>query len=174
MKQILFIFILNLFNILSSNTDINSCIECHGEYFEKKAMGQSLIVKNMSKEEIYKSLNGYKNKSYGGNMKNIMVNQLKNISDIEYISNKIYNINHKIKNSIKTPIKNEQIELTNIEDFTERKLKCLEKTKKIINCMEIANNKKEMKNCIYKYQELSKKFNKLIKKGINNDKPNKN
>jgi len=68
-----------------------ACVSCHGANFEKKALGKSKIVKDMSKEEIIKSLKGYKDGSYGGAMKGTMVPQVANLSDadIEDIANQI-------------------------------------------------------------------------------------
>ena len=58
-----------------------TCVGCHGSSFEKKAMGVSKVVKDMSKEDIVKALKGYKSGSYGGAMKNIMSAQVKALSD---------------------------------------------------------------------------------------------
>ena len=55
------------------------CLGCHGASFEKKAMGKSKVVKDMSKEDIIKSLNGYKDGSYGGAMKVMMTGQVKSL-----------------------------------------------------------------------------------------------
>jgi cytochrome c-type protein NapB len=63
------------------NTD--SCISCHGELFEKSAMGYSRIVNEMSKEDIIASLNGYKNGTYGGHMKALMAGQATPLSKEE-------------------------------------------------------------------------------------------
>jgi len=67
------------------------CVSCHGANFEKKALGKSKIVKDMSKEDIVKSLKGYKDGSYGGAMKGTMKPQVANLSDadIEDIANQI-------------------------------------------------------------------------------------
>ena len=59
--------------IIEVNTD--NCISCHGEMFEKSAMGYSRIVNQMSKEDIVASLNGYKNGIYGGHLKALMAGQ---------------------------------------------------------------------------------------------------
>jgi len=48
------------------------CKGCHGQQWEKKAMGKSKVVKNMSKAQIINALKGYKNGSYGGSMKGLM------------------------------------------------------------------------------------------------------
>jgi len=60
------------------NTD--SCISCHGELFEKSAMGYSRIVNQMSKEDIIASMNGYKDGTYGGHMKALMAGQATKLS----------------------------------------------------------------------------------------------
>ena len=64
------------------------CAGCHGQYFEKAALGKSKIVKDMSLKDIVKALKGYKAGTYGGAMKQVMVNQVKNLkeSDIEALS----------------------------------------------------------------------------------------
>ena len=57
------------------------CKGCHGQQFEKKAMGKSKVVKDMSKAEIIKALKGYKAGTYGGAMKKTMEGQVKKLSD---------------------------------------------------------------------------------------------
>ena len=79
----------------SANIDMKSkiavCKGCHGQKFEKQAMGKSNVVKDMSKEAIIKALKGYKAGTYGGAMKKIMEGQMKKLSakDIEAIVDKI-------------------------------------------------------------------------------------
>jgi len=60
-----------------------ACIGCHGQSFEKKAMGKSKIVKDLSKEDIVKALKGYKDGSYGGAMKAMMKGQVASLSDAD-------------------------------------------------------------------------------------------
>jgi cytochrome c-type protein NapB len=60
-----------------------ACIGCHGQSFEKKAMGKSKVVKDMSKEDIIKALKGYKDGSYGGAMKGMMKGQVASLSDAD-------------------------------------------------------------------------------------------
>jgi len=76
-----------------ATTQVNTtaCAGCHGANFEKKAMGVSKIVKDMSKADIVTALKGYKDGSYGGAMKGIMKGQADPLSDaqIEAIANKI-------------------------------------------------------------------------------------
>ncbi len=60
-----------------------TCIGCHGASFEKKAMGVSKVVKDMSKEDIVKAIKGYKDGSYGGSMKALMKSQVASLSDAD-------------------------------------------------------------------------------------------
>ena len=58
-----------------------TCAGCHGANFEKRAMGVSKVVKDMSKEDIIKAIKGYKDGSYGGSMKALMKSQVSALSD---------------------------------------------------------------------------------------------
>jgi cytochrome c-type protein NapB len=60
-----------------------ACVGCHGTNFEKKALGTSKIVKDMSKDDIVKALKGYKDGSYGGAQKGIMKGQVAKLSDAD-------------------------------------------------------------------------------------------
>ncbi len=75
----------------SGGADTTACAGCHGGSFEKKAMGVSKIVKELSKEDIVKALKGYKDGTYGGGMKAVMKGQAGGLSDadIEAIATKI-------------------------------------------------------------------------------------
>ncbi len=75
--------------ILFANTA--SCKGCHGEKFEKKVMGTSKILKDMSKQEIIDALKGYKNGTYGGKLKRMMVGRVAKLSDkdIKALANEI-------------------------------------------------------------------------------------
>lgn len=74
-----------------SMSSIDSCIGCHGEYFEKSAFGYSRVVNQMSKEDIIASMNGYKDGSYGGDRKALMATQAMKFStqEIEALANMI-------------------------------------------------------------------------------------
>jgi cytochrome c553 len=67
------------------------CAACHGANGEKKALGKSKVIKEMSKEDIVASLNGYKDGSYGGAMKALMKGQVASMSaaDAEAIADYI-------------------------------------------------------------------------------------
>ena len=75
--------------ILFANTA--SCKGCHGESFEKKVMGTSKVLKDMSKKDIVDALKGYKNGTYGGKLKRMMVGRVTKLSDkdIEALADEI-------------------------------------------------------------------------------------
>jgi cytochrome c553 len=60
-----------------------SCASCHGQKAEKEALGKSQIIAGWNKEKIINALNGYKDGSYGGVMKNIMKGQVATKTDAE-------------------------------------------------------------------------------------------
>jgi len=53
-----------------------ACAGCHGQHFEKVAMGKSKVVKDMSEADILVALKGYKDGTYGGAMKGLMAGQV--------------------------------------------------------------------------------------------------
>lgn len=65
----------------------SKCAGCHGSQGEKKALGKSKVINEMSKEDLVTALNGYKDGSYGGPMKGLMKGQVANLSveDIEVL-----------------------------------------------------------------------------------------
>ena len=67
-------------NVVATIPKLKKCFSCHGKSWEKRALGKSMIVKDMSKENIYRALIGYKNGTYGGPMKRLMKGQLENYS----------------------------------------------------------------------------------------------
>ncbi|MEN8727882.1 MAG: nitrate reductase cytochrome c-type subunit [Sulfurovum sp.] len=62
---------------------VAGCTGCHGQYFEKAALGKSKIVKDMSYKEIKDAMMGYKNGTYGDTMKGLMEAQVKHLSDAQ-------------------------------------------------------------------------------------------
>lgn len=69
------------------------CAACHGKNAEKKALNASQVIQGWSKEKIADAIRGYKNSTYGGAMKAVMIGQVATLSDedieilAEYISN---------------------------------------------------------------------------------------
>lgn len=66
-----------------SAASIAACAACHGASFEKAALGKSQIVKGWDEAKISAALHGYKDGSYGGAMKGVMLGQVKNLSDAD-------------------------------------------------------------------------------------------
>ena len=66
--------------------NLNSCKGCHGQNFEKKALGKSKIVKDLTKAEVSAALIGYKNGTYGGPMKGVMKGQVAKYSEADLSS----------------------------------------------------------------------------------------
>jgi len=60
-----------------------SCASCHGQKAEKEALGKSQVIAGWDKEKTIQALNGYKDGSYGGVMKNIMKGQVATKTDAE-------------------------------------------------------------------------------------------
>ena len=79
----------NNYEISNSKTDFSAdnlfiiCSGCHGEKGEKSALEKSKIIAGWDKQKLINSLQGYKNGSYGGEMKDVMRNQLLYISNSE-------------------------------------------------------------------------------------------
>jgi len=72
-----------------SMADMDRCVSCHGVDFEKKALGVSKIVKDMSQQEIKAALDGYKN-GLGGSMKELMIKEVNLGVDTDAMSADIY------------------------------------------------------------------------------------
>jgi len=75
---------------LSLLADMDRCVSCHGVDFEKKALGSSKIVKNMTESQIKASLDGYK-RGEGGSMKDIMIKEVNVGVDTDAMAADIYN-----------------------------------------------------------------------------------
>ena len=59
------------------------CAGCHGQKGEKKALGKSKVIKGWSVAQTVAAMNGYKDGSYGGPMKSVMVAPAKKLSDAD-------------------------------------------------------------------------------------------
>ena len=73
---------------LNAISEYFSCVSCHGEKGERRALGKSKVIQDMSPDEIINALNGYKSGTYGGSMKEVMKSQVMKLSksDIEKIA----------------------------------------------------------------------------------------
>lgn len=68
-----------------------TCATCHGKLAEKSALNKSQIIASWDATTLIASLKGYKDNTYGGTMKGLMVGQLKNLGDED-----IVNVSHYI------------------------------------------------------------------------------
>lgn len=57
------------------------CVACHGANGEKAALGKSKIIKDMPKADFVAALKGYKDGTYGGPQKALMVGQVKDMDE---------------------------------------------------------------------------------------------
>jgi cytochrome c-type protein NapB len=77
----------------AATAEVNTatCAGCHGANFEKKAMGVSKVVAELTKDEIVTALKGYKSGTYGGSMKALMAGQAASLDEatIEAIATKV-------------------------------------------------------------------------------------
>jgi len=89
-KTIAFLAIIGLSSVAMADA-YKACASCHGANGEKKALGKSKVIAEMSKADIVAALNGYKDGTYGGPMKGLMKGQVAKLSaaDITAISEKI-------------------------------------------------------------------------------------
>jgi len=123
----------------AAQNNLKACTSCHGEHFEKHALGKSKIVKDMSEEDIKVALDGYKNGTYGGPMKGVMIGQAKKIQDTAHLAK---NIKAVANGSSQKP----------------NKTKCLSKLKSIENCVQDANTSKSMQKCRLQLVKFAEKI----------------
>ena len=69
-----------------ASVNLAACKSCHGQNFEKHALGKSQIVKDMSKADVSAALIGYKKGTYGGPMKGVMKGQVAKYSEADLSS----------------------------------------------------------------------------------------
>ncbi|MDQ7068103.1 MAG: cytochrome C [Sulfurimonas sp.] len=72
-----------LVSTLTAGVVAGKCVGCHGKNFEKKAMGKSKVVAEMTHADIAAALKGYKHGTYGGPMKGLMKGQVAKYSDAD-------------------------------------------------------------------------------------------
>jgi len=70
--------------------DMDRCVSCHGVDFEKKALGVSKVVKDMTEAQIKASLDGYK-AGKGGSMKEVMMQEVNVGVDTDAMAADVYN-----------------------------------------------------------------------------------
>jgi len=79
---ILTLMVASTMMMASSGADLyTKCASCHGSIGEKKALGKSKVINEMSKQDLVIALKGYKDGSYGGAMKGLMKGQVSKLTD---------------------------------------------------------------------------------------------
>ncbi len=78
---------------VSLMADMDRCVACHGVDFEKRALGVSKVVKNMSEAEIKAALDGYL-EGKGGPLKDVMIKEVKVGVDTDAMAADVYNEIH--------------------------------------------------------------------------------
>ena len=68
---------------LMAGVNAAACKGCHGQNWEKHALGKSKIVANMSHADIATAVKGYKAGTYGGPMKGLMKGQVAKYSNAD-------------------------------------------------------------------------------------------
>ena len=66
-----------------AGVNAGACKGCHGANWEKKALGKSKAVAEMTHAEIATALKGYKAGTYGGAMKGLMKGQVAKYSEAD-------------------------------------------------------------------------------------------
>lgn len=70
-------------SIAFAGINLGVCKGCHGQNWEKSALGKSKIVMNLTKKDVEKALVGYKNGTYGGPMAGVMKAQVSKYTEEE-------------------------------------------------------------------------------------------
>ncbi len=83
MKKLLLITLVSGSLFADGAAIYNACKTCHGAKAEKVALGKSKVLASLSKDEIVKTMKGYKDGSYGGAMKAVMIPQVNKLSDAD-------------------------------------------------------------------------------------------
>jgi len=87
---LLFVSIFSM-NTLMANAIVNEegaklfkqCTGCHGQRGEKHALGKSVVINHMTKQQIITSIEGYKNGIYGGGMRALMKGQVAHLNRVQ-------------------------------------------------------------------------------------------
>lgn len=66
-----------------AGVNLGACKGCHGQNWEKAALGKSKVVADMTKAEVSDALVGYKNGTYGGPMAGVMKGQVAKYSEAD-------------------------------------------------------------------------------------------
>lgn len=95
-------------NIAQTNLHLDDgiCLGCHGNRWEKSALGSSHIVSQMSYDAILNALMGYKYDLYGRDKKALMMAQVQKYSDEEIIA-----LSKRVAKNIGATIRSDEINI---------------------------------------------------------------
>ena len=60
-----------------------TCAACHGSFGEKSALGKSIVINTLTKEDIITTIKGYQNGTYGRSMRALMKGQVIGLQNTE-------------------------------------------------------------------------------------------
>lgn len=135
------------------SADVKKCASCHGNDWSKKALNKSKHVSEMTQEEIEMALRGYKDGTYGGQMKAVMKGQIGE-ADPAVLAEEVYKSAHP-----KANVKPKK-ELKDLSVIIE-KADCQAKAKEVLNCLDKAETRTDIKECKSIVKDFVKNYKKL-------------
>ncbi len=87
MKRVLLALLVLFLTSIFADAEVayKKCVACHGINGEKVALGKSKVINEMSKNEFISAMKGYKDGTYGRELKAMMKAQVINLSDEDII-----------------------------------------------------------------------------------------
>ncbi len=87
MKRVLLALLVLFLTSIFADAEVvyKKCVACHGINGEKVALGKSKVINEMSKNEFISAMKGYKDGTYGRELKAMMKAQVINLSDEDNI-----------------------------------------------------------------------------------------
>ncbi len=83
-RVILTLMFMSTIMMASDGADLyNKCSSCHGVMGDKKALGKSKIINEMSQDDLITAMKGYQDGSYGGSMKALMKGQVAKLDEAQ-------------------------------------------------------------------------------------------
>ena len=94
-------------NMSEGHALFKQCTGCHGQAGERHALGKSLVINQMTKEQIVMSIEGYVDGTYGRSMKALMKGQVARLSkdQIENIAAYVASLNDNKLKSLQVEVK---------------------------------------------------------------------
>jgi len=92
-------------SMAEGHTLFQQCTGCHGQTGEQQALGKSLVINQMTQEQIVMSIEGYLDGTYGRSMKALMKGQVASLTpvQIEMIAEYVASLNDNKLKSLAVP-----------------------------------------------------------------------